>query len=167
MLPVRFALLDLLVQLVPPAQRGILIMEEFVILALLQSTISVNHVLLRILVQYAQLDIRMLFVLLVPWGIISAVGYAQVVLQQLAQSVEPVLSEQPAQYALQAIQEQAALHVLSAITQAQDQEPPWFAQHVVLSTLTVKDAPVFQLAPYAQLVSLEVFAIHVLLVTQD
>lgn len=52
-LPVRFALLDLLVQLVPPAQRDISIMEEFVILALLQSTISVNHVLLRILVQYA------------------------------------------------------------------------------------------------------------------
>lgn len=52
-LPVRFALLDLLVQLVPPAQLDISIMEEFVILALLQSTISVNHVLLRILVQYA------------------------------------------------------------------------------------------------------------------
>lgn len=53
------------------------------------------------------------------------------------------------------------------ITQAQDQELLWSAQHVVLSMATVKDAQAFQHVLYAQQASLEASALYVLLVIQE
>lgn len=50
---VRLVLLDLLVQLAVLAQQDSLIIQELVILVLLQLTLTVNHVLPQLLVQYA------------------------------------------------------------------------------------------------------------------